>query len=103
MSLPARVLRPYRPRRRDAGLCHLGQRRTRAARAVVTARLTDHASGQVLWSETYERGLTAGGIYDVQADLTADIVGRLAQVYGVITEATTQQLRRDRAGDALRL
>ena len=65
------------------------------ARAVVTARLTDHASGQVLWSETYERGLTAAGIYDVRADLTADIVGRLAQVYGVITEATTQQLRRD--------
>jgi hypothetical protein len=65
-------------------------------RAVVTARLTDHGSGQVLWSETYERGLTAGGIYDVQADLTADVAGRLAQVYGVITEATTKQLRRNR-------
>ena len=65
-------------------------------RAVVTARLTDRASGQVLWSQAYERPLTTTAIYDVEAELTAAIVGRLAQVYGVITEATNGQLRQAR-------
>jgi TolB-like protein/Flp pilus assembly protein TadD len=66
------------------------------SRALVTAKLTEHASGQVLWSRTYERPLTTDGIYDVQAELTAAIVGRLAQVYGVITEAANRQLRQAR-------
>jgi TolB-like protein len=66
------------------------------SRTLVTARLTDRGTGQVLWSQTYQRALTTAEIYDVQAELSAGIVGRLAQVYGVITAAATTQLRRTR-------
>ncbi|HVI19158.1 MAG TPA: hypothetical protein VM712_12305 [Gaiellales bacterium] len=65
-------------------------------RALVTARLTEQATGQVLWAQTYERPLTTVEIYDVRAELTAAIVGRLAQVYGVIAQAATRQLRQER-------
>ena len=65
-------------------------------RVRVTARLSDRDSLQVLWSRTYDRALTATDIFDVQADLSAAIVGQLAQVYGVITAAATSGLRRTR-------
>ena len=65
-------------------------------RVRVTARLSDRDSLQVLWSRTYDRALTTTDIFDVQADLSAAIVGQLAQVYGVITAAATSGLRRTR-------
>ena len=66
------------------------------SRVRVTARLTDRSSGEVLWSERYDRALTTTEIFDVQAELSGAIVGRLAQVYGVITQAAARQLRRTR-------
>ena len=62
----------------------------------VTARLIDGHSQQILWSESYDRALTARDILDVQTELSGAIVGRLAQVYGVITAAATSGLRRTR-------
>ena len=63
-------------------------------RVRVTARLTDRDYTQVLWSRSYDRALTTSNIFDVQADLSAAIVGQLAQVYGVINQAAAKQLRR---------
>ena len=60
----------------------------------VTLRLTDRDYTQVLWSRSYDRALTTSNIFDVQADLSAAIVGQLAQVYGVINQAAAKQLRR---------
>jgi TolB-like protein/Flp pilus assembly protein TadD len=65
-----------------------------ADRVRVTSRLTDGDSGQVLWSESYDRALTARDILDVQAELTGSIVGRLAPDYGVINQAAARQLAR---------
>ena len=58
----------------------------------VTARLTDRASEQVLWSQSYDRALTTDNILDIEAELAAGIVSQLAQDYGVITEAATKGL-----------
>ena len=46
--------------------------------------LFDAESGQVLWSETYDRPLTPENVLEVQADLTAHIATRLGQPYGVV-------------------
>ena len=62
----------------------------------VTARLTDRASNQVLWSQSYDRALTTDDIIDLEAELAAGIVGRLAQPYGVIAEAATKGLSQGR-------
>ncbi|MFL5337591.1 MAG: tetratricopeptide repeat protein [Geminicoccaceae bacterium] len=67
-----------------------------ASRIRVTARLTDRGSGQVLWSETYERALTTAEIFDVERELTAAIIGQLAQVYGVINTEAMKQLGQGR-------
>jgi TolB-like protein len=65
-------------------------------RVRVTATLTDRNTGQVLWSKSYERSLTTSDLFDVQAELSAAIVGRLAQSYGAISEAAASQLQRNR-------
>ena len=65
-------------------------------RVRVTATLTDRNTGQVLWSQSYERSLTTSDLFDVQAELSAAIVGRLAQSYGAISEAAASQLQRNR-------
>jgi TolB-like protein/Tfp pilus assembly protein PilF len=58
----------------------------------VTARLTERATGEVLWSQSYDRALTTAGIFDVEAELTGAIAGRLAQTYGVISTDATKRL-----------
>ena len=65
-------------------------------RVRVTARVTDRDSGQVLWSQTYDRSLTTKEIFDVEAELTAAIVSQLAQGNGVITAAAAKRLRQSR-------
>jgi TolB-like protein len=63
-------------------------------RARVTARLTDRLSGEVLWSERYDRPLTTGDIVGVEDELVAGIASRLAQVYGVVNTAAALRLAR---------
>ena len=69
----------------------------------VTARLTDRASGRVLWSGSYDRALTTGDIFDLEAELAASIAGHLAQPYGVIPEAAAKGLGEGRPGEPDRL
>src|SRR5262249_50976698 len=65
-------------------------------RVRVTARLTDRATSQVLWSQSYDRALTTPDILDLQAELSAAIVGHLAPAYGIITTAATERLTASR-------
>ncbi len=60
----------------------------------VMARLTDRATGEVLWSQSFDRTPTAAGVLDIQAELAAGIASHLAQPYGVITSATAERLSR---------
>ena len=65
-------------------------------RVRVSARLTDRASAQVLWSQSYDQALIAAKLLDVQDDVAAGIASRLAQVYGVVNLAAARQLAQAR-------
>ena len=65
-----------------------------AARIHVTARLTEPASEQILWSRSYDRTLSAGDIFGTEGVLTAAIVRELAQSYGVIAADAAKRLDR---------
>ena len=73
-----------------------GSVRSGAGRVRVGAQLVDAKTGQVLWSETYDRSLTPENLLDVQEDLTGQLATRLAQPYGVIREAVTTRFERER-------
>lgn len=66
------------------------------ARVRVKAMLTDRPTGRVLWSESYDRALTAGNLFEVEDDLSAQIVQRLASIYGVISQTTARHLEQAR-------
>lgn len=50
----------------------------------------------MLWSESYDRALTAGNLFEVEDDLSAQIVQRLASIYGVISQTTARHLEQAR-------
>lgn len=50
----------------------------------VTAQLFDATSGQVLWTETYDRPLTPNALIGIQRDLAGEIATVLGQPYGVL-------------------
>ena len=58
----------------------------------LSVSLVNAGSGQVLWSETYDRSLTPHNILDLEAELTASIATRLGAPYGIVRQVTTDQL-----------
>ena len=50
----------------------------------VGAQLFNAQSGQVIWSETYDRAPTAGALLGIRAELATDIATALGQSYGVL-------------------
>ena len=61
------------------------------------SQLADAETGEILWSGTYDRELTAGDLLDAQAGLAADIATALGEPYGVVGEAMAWRLSRDSA------
>ena len=59
----------------------------------VTGQLTDAANGAHLFSETYDRDLSAQNILEIQDDIADRIVGAVGQPYGVMARAGTRLLR----------
>jgi adenylate cyclase len=62
----------------------------------LVVHLIDVENGRYVWSETYDRSLSAAGIVDLQAEIAAEIAGRLGEPYGVINEVTADLFRRHR-------
>ena len=58
----------------------------------VVAQLTDIETGQVRWSSTFDRTLTAGDMLAVQADIAAGIATVLGQPYGVVKSDVTDRV-----------
>jgi TolB-like protein len=58
----------------------------------VGAQLIDASSGQVLWSETYDRAMTASALLNVQDELAASIATLLGQPYGVVNNDAADRL-----------
>ena len=59
----------------------------------VTGQLTEAASGSHLFSETYDRDLSAQNILEIQDDIAERIVGAVGQPYGVMARAGARLLR----------
>ncbi len=55
----------------------------------VTAQLIDTSNGAHLWTETYERDLTADSIFSIQDGITAQVVSIIADQSGVIARQLT--------------
>ena len=53
----------------------------------VTGQLVDAADGMHLFSETYDRDLSAQSIFEVQDDISDGIVAAVGQPYGIIARA----------------
>lgn len=58
----------------------------------VSAQLVDATSGQVLWSQTFDRALTPGDLLAVQAEIADDIATTLGQPYGVLGNDLQERL-----------
>ena len=73
-----------------------GSVRSDARHVRVGAQLVDAKTGQVLWSETYDRELTPDKLLGVQEDLAAELATRLAHPYGEIPKAVTTRFHKER-------
>lgn len=62
----------------------------------LAVQLLEVRSGRYVWSETYERPLTAASIFDIQEEIAAGLAGRLAKPHGIIHEITADLFRRHR-------
>jgi adenylate cyclase len=57
------------------------------ARLRVTAQLFDAKDGTHVWAETYDRELSASNIFEIQDEITEQVVGAIGGVYGSISRA----------------
>jgi adenylate cyclase len=68
----------------------------RAANTIrVTAQLIDVETDSHLWSETFERALTAENVFQIQDEVTSRIAATIGDLYGVIAMANTTDNTRD--------
>jgi TolB-like protein len=60
----------------------------------VTAQLSDAREGRFLWGNSYERDLTASDLFDLQDELTQQIVNAIAGSYGALSRSELAKARR---------
>ena len=53
-------------------------------RVRVSAQLVDARDGRQLWSQNYDRELSAGNVFDIQDDIREQIVSTISDFHGVI-------------------
>jgi adenylate cyclase len=70
-----------------------GSVRKSGTRVRVTAQLLDAEEGSHLWAESYDRELTADSIFEVQDEISGQIVTIIADAYGIITVTRLNQAR----------
>ena len=58
-----------------------------------TAQLLDAKDGTHLWAETYDRELSAASIFEVQDEITQQVVGTIGSFYGVIARARLSEIK----------
>jgi adenylate cyclase len=65
----------------------------------VSARLSETEDGKQIWAETYDRSLTTGNIFEVQDEITQQVVATLAASgYGAIARADLEETRSKSTG-----
>jgi len=60
----------------------------------VTVQLSESSDGRMVWGENYERELTASDLFDLQDDLTQQVVNAIAGSYGALARAELPSARR---------
>ena len=68
-----------------------GSVRKSGTRVRVTAQLLDAEDGSNLWAESYDRELTADSIFEVQDEISGQIVTIIADAYGRISHPALQK------------
>ena len=59
----------------------------------VSAQLVDSSSGAQIWSQKYDRNLSASDVFDVQDEIREQIVATISDVHGVIYSTGLQEAR----------
>ena len=59
----------------------------------INVQLIDVSAGTELWSESYDRALTAANLFDVQTDVARRVVGTIADSTGVLARVGQRKLR----------
>ncbi len=65
----------------------------------VTAQLLDTTTGAHLWADTYDRDLSARNIFAVQDEITEQVVGTIADTYGIISRVGQEESKEKRTGN----
>lgn len=74
-----------------------GSVRSEAAAIRISATVIDTSSGQVLWSETYDRDLAVDAVLQLQVELAASIASTLGQPYGIVRNDLMEHLEKGSA------
>ena len=59
----------------------------------ITAQLLDAKDGTHLWADTYDRDLSTSNIFAVQDEITEQVVGTIAGLYGVISRDQVSEVK----------
>jgi adenylate cyclase len=70
-----------------------GSVRRAGDRIRVTAQFIDAETGNHLWAETYDRDLTAVNLFDLQDEITDQVVGAIGGIYGIVYRAGLENAR----------
>ncbi len=60
----------------------------------IRVQLSDSHDGRLVWGSNYERDLTAGDLFELQDELTQQVVNAIAGSYGALTRARLPTSRR---------
>jgi len=71
-----------------------GSVRTTGQRIRVRVQLSDSNDGRLVWGSNYERDLTARDLFELQDELTQQVVSEIAGSYGALTRAGLPDARR---------
>ena len=63
--------------------------------AEVSARLINVQTGQIVWTNSYNRPLDPGSLFAIQGEIAADIASAIGQPYGVIRNEITARLSKE--------
>ena len=65
----------------------------------VTVRLLDSFSAEQIWGESYKRDQTPADLIAVQEDISANVIGTIADQYGLITRKLSREARKKAPAD----
>jgi serine/threonine protein kinase len=78
----------------DARYVLQGSVRKTGQRIRLRVQLSDSHDGRLVWGSNYERDLTASNLFDLQDELTGQVVNAIAGSYGALTRAGLPAARR---------